>query len=108
MAPDKPNPFQTLGLPTDATNEEIVARGQELCDLAESEEQRLLYRSAMEQLLTKAEMRLQYELFEIPGAEYEDRDWEHFARAHRRTQSTLPTSPRKLHRRVWRTSTLRR
>ena len=82
---DKPNPFRALELPTDAANEDVVARGQERIDLAESDEQRLLYRWAMEQLITHPDTRLAYELFEVPEARYQDReDWERFARRHRR------------------------
>ncbi|NUO80103.1 hypothetical protein HUU05_08505 [candidate division KSB1 bacterium] len=80
---DKPNPFQVLGLPAHAANQEIVERGQELCELAESDAQRLLYRWAMEQLITKSLTRLEYELFEIPDAQYEDEEWERFIRLHR-------------------------
>ncbi len=86
---DKPNPFQVLELPTDATNADIVARGQELCDLAETDEQRLLYRWAMEELITHPFTRLEYELFEIPDAEYENLDWDRFARKHRRNPVDL-------------------
>lgn len=86
---DKPNPFQVLGLPTNATNEEIVYRGEELNVLAGTEEQRLLYRWAIEQLLTKPLTRLEHELLEVPGASYEDREWEVFQRAHRRNPVDL-------------------
>jgi hypothetical protein len=77
---DRPNPFQVLGLPTNATKAEIVARANELIELAETNEQRLEYRWASEQLITRADTRLGYELFEMPGAVYEDLDWERFAR----------------------------
>ncbi|MCD6486970.1 MAG: hypothetical protein J7K35_06570 [Syntrophobacterales bacterium] len=81
---DKPNPFQVLALPTNATNQDIVERGQELCDLAESDEQRLLYRWAIEQLITKSITRLEYELYEIPDTKYENSEWEHFTRFNKR------------------------
>ena len=84
VAADKPNPFQVLQLPTDATNEDIVTRGQELSELAETEDERLLYRWAIEQLITRKQTRLEYELFEMPAAEYDDPDWDRFERAHRR------------------------
>src|SRR5204863_166269 len=74
---------------TNATQEEVVFRGQELCDLAETDEQRLLYRWAMEQLITHPNTRLLYELFEVPNALYEDREWENFARAFRRNPVDL-------------------
>ena len=84
IATDKPNPFQVLGLPADATKADIVACGEELCDLAETEDLRLLYRWAMDQLLTNPRTRLQYELFEIPNAQYEDQAWKDFARKYGR------------------------
>lgn len=86
---EKPNPFQLLELPTDATKEEIVERGQELCELAETDEQRLLYRWAMEKLITHPSTRLEYELFEIPSTEYEDPEWNRFARTHRKNPVNL-------------------
>jgi hypothetical protein len=81
---DKPNPFFVLALSTDATKAEIVARGQELYETAETKEQGLLYRWAMEQLITKPRTRLEYELFELPSTQYEDSEWESFIRMHRR------------------------
>lgn len=81
---DKPNPFCVLALPTDATRAEIVARGQELYDTAETKEQGLLYRWAMEQLITNPRTRLEYELFELPSTQYEDPEWEIFLRMHKR------------------------
>lgn len=86
---DKPNPFHILGLPTDATNEDIVECGQELCELAESKEQALLYRWAIEQLITKPEIRLEHELYEVPSAKYEDADWSLFVRRHKRNPVNL-------------------
>ncbi len=81
---DKPNPFRVLELSADATNQEIVERGQELIDLAETEAQRRQYRWAMEQLITKPLTRLQYELYEFPDSEYKDDDWERFVRINKR------------------------
>ncbi len=81
---DKPNPFQILELPVHATNQEVVECGQELMDLAETEEKRRLFRWAMEQLITKPLTRLEYELYECPGSEYSDNDWEHFVKMNKR------------------------
>lgn len=81
--PDRPNPFRTLGLATDASNEDIVERGKDLCESGTREES-LLYRWAMEQLITHPLTRFAYEWMETPGAEYEDDDWERFTRAHRK------------------------
>lgn len=86
---EKPNPFKVLKLPTDATNKDIVARGQELCELAETDKQRLLYRDAIQELITHPLTRLEYELFEIPCARYEDSEWERFSREHRRNPIDL-------------------
>lgn len=84
VMPDRPNPFRVLGLPTDATKAEIVERVNRRIELAETPEQQREYRWASEQLLTKAETRLAYELFEMPAADYEDAAWERFERRHRR------------------------
>src|SRR5438876_5168255 len=82
IAMDKPNPFLVLGLPTDATRADIVARGQELYDTAETDKDALLFRWATEQLITNPRTRLEYELFELPDTQYEDDAWERFVRAH--------------------------
>lgn len=89
IAADKPNPFRVLALATDATTEDIVARGQELSHLAESDEERVLCRWAMEQLITHPMTRLEWELFEVPGAQYRDEAWERFVRTHRRSPVDL-------------------
>jgi hypothetical protein len=85
ISEDKPNPFQVLGLSTDATKAKIVARGQELYDTAETDEQRQLYRWAKEQLLINPRTRLEYELFEPPDTQYENLEWENFIRTHKRS-----------------------
>ncbi len=82
--PNKPNPFEVLGLPCHASNAEIVNRGKELSELESCPEKRLLYRWAVEQLITKPLLRLEYELFEAPATRYEDPEWEDFLRRHRR------------------------
>jgi hypothetical protein len=89
MASNKPNPFKVLHLPTDSSNTDIVERGQELSDLAETEEKRMLCRWAMERLLTNPSERLMFEIFEIPGTRYEDDNWERFRRRYRRNPIDL-------------------
>lgn len=86
---DKPNPFQVLKLPTNVTKKEIVERGRELYDTAETEEQRQLYSWAKEQLLSKPLVRLEYELFEAPETQYEDTERDNFVRKYKK----LPISP---------------
>ena len=86
---DKLNPFQVLKLPTNATKKEIVERGRELYDTAETEEQRQLYSWAKEQLLSKPLVRLEYELFEAPETQYEDTERDNFIRKYKK----LPISP---------------
>jgi hypothetical protein len=81
---DKPNPFQVLRLPINATNKEIVERGQELYDTAETDEERQLYRWAKEQLLTNMRTRLEYALFELPDTQYENPEWETFIRKYQK------------------------
>ena len=89
IAMDKPNPFEILKLPINATNKDIVSRGQELCDLAVTEEERLRYRWAMEQLITHPLTRLEYELFEMPVTEYDDWVWDQFIRKHAKNPINL-------------------
>lgn len=93
---DKPNPFRVLALPTNATRAETVARGQELYDTAETREQGLLYRWAMEQLITHPHTRLEHELFELPFTQYEDVDWERFVRLQKRKPVELGALTRDL------------
>ena len=81
---DKPNPFQVLGLPTNVTVKDITDRGKERFELAESEEKELLYRWAIQQLTTHPLTRLEYELFEVPDADYDNEKWDRFARLHGR------------------------
>jgi hypothetical protein len=83
FADNKDNPFQILGLPTDATTREITEHGEELCATAEPDEQ-LLYRRAVEELITHPFVRLQHELYEVPGTGYADEAWESFLRKHKR------------------------
>ena len=64
---NKPNPFQVLGLPTNATMKQVVERGQEVDEDAKTEEERQLCRWAVEQLRTNPHTRLEYELFELPA-----------------------------------------
>lgn len=89
ISTEKSNPFRILKLPTDATNKDIVAQGTELSDLSETDDQRLLYRSAIEELITHNLARLEYELFEIPDTRYDDLEWERFVRLHRRNPINL-------------------
>lgn len=85
---EKPNPFQILKLPIHATNEEIVARWEELSLLAKTPEQQHLYQWASEQLITNPATRLEYEIFEVPSSLYEDDEWERFQRKHRKNPIT--------------------
>ncbi len=89
IAVDKPNPFFVLGLPSDATRADIVAREQELYETAETKEEGLLFRWAKEQLITNPRIRLAYELFELPDTNYEDPIWESFVRAHKKKPGDL-------------------
>src|SRR4051794_20543105 len=89
IAHDKPNPFQVLGLPTDASEAAIAERAEELSDLAPTDEARRLHRWARERVITHPGTRLEYEIFEVPGTRYEDRDWEQFVKRHRRNPVDL-------------------
>jgi len=81
---DKPNPFRVLGLPTSADTSDVTERGQELVELAETEQEELRYRWAMEQLITNASTRSEYEIFEVPDADYDRDDWDRFCRSYQR------------------------
>src|SRR2546426_3582558 len=91
IATDKPNPFHILKLPTNATRMEIVERGKELSESADSKEQELLIRWAKEQLLTNSRTRLEYELFEVPETAYDDSEWETFLRVHKKNPADFST-----------------
>jgi hypothetical protein len=85
----RPNPFHVLGLPTGATDEEVVHRGQELCELAESEEDSRLARWAIQELTTHPFTRRLHALLEVPGAEYGEQEWARFERRNRRNPVDL-------------------
>lgn len=85
FASDELNPFEIVGLPIDANDAAIIARGRTLLQTAESDEQKQLYRRAIDELTTRASTRLRYELFEVPDTQYEaEREaWSAFARRHK-------------------------
>ena len=85
----KPNPFQVLGLTTGASKKDIVERGQELYDTADTDEQRQLFRWAKEQLLTNPRTRLEYALFEMPETQYDNPEWEQCIRRYKRNPVRL-------------------
>lgn len=89
IANDRPNPFQVLGLPVRATEVDIAQRAQELGELAPTAEEGRLYRWAREQVITHPRTRLEYEVFEMPGALYDDPDWERFERKYARNPVDL-------------------
>lgn len=90
IATDKPNPFRVLMLPSDATLETIVSQAEDLYLLAESKEEEMLRRWAVEQLSTNVRTRLAYELFELPEARYMDEEWESFIRQNTREENNPP------------------
>lgn len=82
---DKPNPFAVLRLPTDATAEQIVRRGQEQTGTTSDDARRQLVEWAIEALITHPPTRALHELFELPDTGYDvDEEWERFVRVHRR------------------------
>jgi len=82
---DKLNPFEVLGLPVDASDATIVARGRDLLQISTSDEQQQLYRWAIDELTTRASIRLRYELYELPDTQYEveRKAWDAFVRMHK-------------------------
>ncbi|HLZ57837.1 MAG TPA: hypothetical protein VKR06_12885 [Ktedonosporobacter sp.] len=85
FASDKPNPFEVLGLPVEATVAAITKRGEALVQTAASDEQRRLYHWAIAELTTRSSTRLRYELYEPPDTQYqaEREAWNSFARKHK-------------------------
>lgn len=84
------NPFHVLGLPITATETEVVRRGQELCALADGDEE-VRIRSAMGELTTHPLTRRRHELLEVPGADYRQEQWERFTRLNRKAPVTAET-----------------
>ncbi|MBT2207928.1 MULTISPECIES: hypothetical protein [Actinomadura] len=77
------NPFHALGLPVDADRELIVERGQEMADLATSDEERDVYRWAVGELIHDEAARRVHAILEVPGTDYDDDRWARFERRHR-------------------------
>lgn len=84
IAIDKSNPFFVLQLPVQADNQAIGGKGQELLIVAESSAQHQLTEWAIEQLITKPQTRLEYEIFEMPDTRYTDAEWKRFCHKHRK------------------------
>lgn len=74
----KPNPFTILGLPVDTDRGTIVEQGQQLSDIAATEEERDLHRWAVGELLHDQTTRRRHEILEAPGAAYRDGRWASF------------------------------
>lgn len=81
---DKPNPFTILELPTTASHSEIVARQHDKVITAQNDADKQRANWAADQLMANARQRLGWELFEVPDTQYEDLDWEDFAKKHGR------------------------
>jgi hypothetical protein len=86
----KPNPFHVLGLPIDASEADIVARGEELCQVADEAELPAI-REAVTDLITHPAARRLHELLEVPGAQYRDDEWAIFAKSHKKPPVDLDT-----------------
>lgn len=80
-----PNPFHLLGLPVDASNEQIVERAEELVQMARDNEERDLYVWAKGELITHPRTRGRHEGTEPRHTDYERGwRWEDFVRQYRR------------------------
>lgn len=88
MAPHR-NPFHELGLPVDASDADVVSRGQERVELAATDEEAQDARRAMQELTTHPRERARHRLLEVPGTDYRDDSWERFARRNRRNPVDL-------------------
>lgn len=78
------NPFHELGLPLDASADDVVSQGDERVDLADSDEERRDARRAVRELNTHPRDRARHELLEVPGTDYGNTDWDRFAHRNRR------------------------
>lgn len=75
------NPFHVLGLPVEASREEIVARADELTAGCGSDDERNLIAWAKSELTTDPVLRARYERTEPRGTDYgRQRRWEDFVR----------------------------
>jgi len=102
----KPNPFHLLRASCALSRQEVVDLGRELSDTAHEdvhaasddeasriiEERRLMVRWAVEEIITRQDKRLGWEILEVPGAAYGDRKWASFASAHRRPPAAVGQS----------------
>ena len=78
------NPFHVLGLPTTATVDEIVARSQELAELAKSDDERRAVVDAQRALITHPAERRAHQLLEVPDTTYRGEQWATFEHHNRR------------------------
>jgi hypothetical protein len=85
----KRNPFHVLALPTDATTADIVDRGEELTELARTDEERHAAIEAQRELITHPATRLLHEVLEVPDASYRERDRAAFERRNKRNPVDL-------------------
>lgn len=91
MRPNR-NPFHELGIPVDASDADVVSRGHEWIETADTEEAAQDARRAMRELTTHPRERALHELLEMPDTDYRNTAWEQFARRHRKN----PVDPRAL------------
>jgi hypothetical protein len=88
MAPHR-NPFHELGLSVDASDADVVSRGQERVELAATDEEAQDARRAVQELTTHPRERARHELLEVPGTDYRDDAWERFAQRNRKNPVDL-------------------
>jgi hypothetical protein len=83
------NPFHELGLAVDASDADVVNRGQERIELAATDDEAQDARRAMQELTTHPRERARHELLEAPGTDYRDNAWDRFARRNRKNPVDL-------------------
>lgn len=78
------NPFDVLGLPVTASDEDVARQYNKLC-LARPDDEQIL-RQAFEELRTSREGRRAHEVLEMPDTDYQGREdaWRAFERANRK------------------------
>jgi hypothetical protein len=78
------SPFEILGLPPTASEEEVVRQAARLCQRAGDEAARARYREAARRLTGEAGERGLHALLTHPGADHASPELERFVNAHRR------------------------
>lgn len=85
------NPFALLRVSTQASRQEVVERGKVLIEGTDDDELKIVYRKAVEQIISHPFERLVQAVWEVPDTNYEEHDdtWRKFAQPFRSNPVTL-------------------